>query len=185
MWELFKEFVRWFRDFQTIWLVLLAVFVFYMLVINARRGGTHRRPTDPTLGELIWVDEGRHTKPFFNHKFKVLGKPDAIYDKDGRVTTVEFKSRRGPVFDSDRVQALTAALAARADGFNVHETVVKTKTVEESFKLPKDDLALYQMVQPYAETVRNIKRGGTAKALPSKAKCSSCAYRSGCADRAV
>lgn len=185
MWELFKEFVRWFRDFQSIWLVLLAVFVFYMLVINARRGGIRRPPTDPTLGELAWVDEGRHIKPFFNHEFKVLGKPDAIYDKGGRITTVEFKSRRGPVFDSDRVQALTAALAARAGGYNVSQAVVRTKTVEHTFELPHDDFALYQVVQPYVEIVRHIKCGGAGEALPAKTKCRACAFKADCSQRAT
>lgn len=29
-------------------------------------------------GDLTWIDDGRHTKPFFNGAFKVFGKPDAL-----------------------------------------------------------------------------------------------------------
>lgn len=151
-WELFNEFVRWFRDFQDIWLTLLAIFVFYLLILNARRSRINRRAVDPELGELIWVDEGRQIKPFFDHEFKVPGKPDVIYNKKGHITTLDFKSRRGPILDSDRVQALTAALAAPTGGYKVREALIRTKTMEETFELPKDDLSL--MLQPYVEPVR-------------------------------
>lgn len=178
MWDLFKEFVRLFRDFQDMWLLFLIIFVIYFLILNARRGG--RRPSDPLLGELVWVDEGRHVKPFFHNGFKVLGKPDAIYNNSGLVTALEYKSRRGPVFDSDWVQAFTAALAARGAGYKVRQVVVKTKADEKTFELPKEDRALYRIVQHYVETARHIKKGGTGEANPSKTKCRACAYRSGC-----
>ena len=64
-------------------------------------------------GKLIWMDKGRSTKPFFNQVFEVLGKPDLMYRVRGGVLAVEYKSRRGPVFKSDVVQAKCAALAAR------------------------------------------------------------------------
>ena len=62
-------------------------------------------------GKLIWMDKGRSTKPFFNQVFEVLGKPDLMYRVRGGVLAVEYKSRRGPVFKSDVVQAKCAALA--------------------------------------------------------------------------
>ena len=79
MWDLFRDFVRLFEDFQDIWLIFLAIFVIYLVILNARRGRRHS--IDPALGDLIWVDEGRHVKPFFHNGFKVLGKPDAMYNK--------------------------------------------------------------------------------------------------------
>ena len=70
-------------------------------------------------GKLIWVDRGRSTKPFFNRVFEVLGKPDLMYQVFGGVLAVEYKSRKGPVFKSDVVQAKCAALAARGNGYKV------------------------------------------------------------------
>ena len=178
MWDLFKEFVRLFRDFQDVWLLFLIIFVIYLVILNTRRGS--RRPSDPVLGELVWVDEGRHVKPFFHKGFKVLGKPDAIYNKSGMITALEYKSRRGPVFDSDWVQAFTAALAARGAGYKVRKVVVKTKTEEKVFALPKDDMALFKVVEPFIETVRSIKNGGSGEANPSKPRCHGCAYNDVC-----
>lgn len=184
MWDLFRAFVRLFQDFQVLWLCFAALFAFYMLVLNVRRrlGGT---AGDPELGDLLWVDEGRDVKPFYHQVFHVLGKPDAIYSKAGNGTAVEYKSRRGPVFDSDRVQAITAALAARGEGFKISKVQIRTKTDEDTISLPKKDLELYQMVEPHVETVRAIRRGAAGTANPSEQKCRGCAYRSGCAHRAV
>ena len=72
-------------------------------------------------GKLIWMDKGRSTKPFFNQVFEVLGKPDLMYRVRGGVLAVEYKSRRGPVFKSDVVQAKCAALAARGNGCSLRQ----------------------------------------------------------------
>jgi CRISPR/Cas system-associated exonuclease Cas4 (RecB family) len=183
MWDLFKEFVRLFRGFQDIWLIFLAFFVIYLVILNARRGRRHS--TDSEVGDLIWVDEGRHVKPFFHNGFKVVGKPDAMYNKNGLITAIEYKSRRGPVFESDWVQAFTAALAARGSGFKVRQVVVKTKSEQKAFDLPKEDLALFNIVRPFVERVRSIQNGGYGEASPSKPKCRACAYRLECRDRAI
>lgn len=131
-------------------------------------------------GKLIWVDRGRQTKPFFNNVFEVLGKPDLMYRIFGGVLAVEYKSRRGPVFKSDVIQAKCAALAARGNGYKVIRILVKTSTVEQYIDLPKSDKTLFHEVEEYVILTRQAKAGQKMKALPNPGKCRSCAFNYDC-----
>lgn len=131
-------------------------------------------------GKLIWVDKDRHTKPFFNKVFEVLGKPDLMYRISGGVLAVEFKSRRGRIFDSDVVQAKCAALAARGEGYKVIRILVKTSTTERYYTLPKNDKALFDEVKNHVILTRQAKAGSKMKAKPNQAKCRSCAFKLSC-----
>lgn len=181
--ELLFEFVQRFKDFEIIWIWLLAILAFLLVLANTRRRA--KTPTDPDLGKLLWVDEGKQTKPFFNKQFKVFGKPDAIYNDNGSVTAVEFKSRKGPIYVSDAAQAATAALAARGDGYKITQVVIKTKTETANIPLPKSDLELYDTLKESVEIARSAKKGCTMCGDPEDSKCIACAYKASCSDRAI
>lgn len=182
MWDLFKEFVRGFKDFQELWVFVLAVFTFYFLIIHFRRRGT-KKPSHPELGELIWVDESKNTKPFFNKTFKIFGKPDAMYAKGGKVTAVEFKSRKGKIHDSDMWQAMAAALAARGEGYKIKKVRIKTITHSLDIEVPKSESEHYQFLKVCHEAALNAKKGYSSKALPEVNKCAHCAYYSVCTEK--
>ncbi|QFT57092.1 PD-(D/E)XK nuclease family protein [Microbulbifer sp. THAF38] len=131
-------------------------------------------------GKLIWIDKGRSTKPFFNHAFEVLGKPDLMYRIRGGILAVEYKSRRGPVFKSDVVQAKCAALAARGNGYQVTQLLVKTSTTEQYIELPGTDRALFEEIKKYVILTRQAKAGVRMKPWPNVGKCRGCAYKSSC-----
>jgi len=131
-------------------------------------------------GKLIWVDKGTHVKPFFNSAFEVLGKPDLMYQIPDGVLAVEYKSRQGPVFESDIVQAKCAALAARGGGYKVVKVLVKTATTEEYLALPKGDKALFAEIKGYVDIARRAKVGAEMEARPDSGKCRGCAFRYGC-----
>jgi len=131
-------------------------------------------------GSLIWTDQGRNTKPFFNKDFKVLGKPDLMYKIQSGVLAVEYKSRRSRVYLSDTVQAKSAALAARGAGYHVTKILVCTQTQKQYFELPRQDLTLYKSIEVYVSYVREAKSGSEMKATPSRYKCRSCAYHESC-----
>ncbi len=131
-------------------------------------------------GKLIWVDKGKNTKPFFNHTFQILGKPDLMYKVKGGILAVEYKSRKGRYFLSDIIQTQTAALAARANGYNVTQILVKTATTEKYIDLPKKDHDLYEKIMYFVEQARNAKKGAAVAAEPAKRKCSKCAYSESC-----
>lgn len=131
-------------------------------------------------GKLIWVDKGRSTKPFFNNVFEVLGKPDLMYRVFGGVLAVEYKSRNGPIFNSDVVQAKCAALAARAHGYKVIRILLKTATVEQYIDLPKSDRALYNEIKDYVTLTRQAKSGKKMSAWPNLRKCRCCAFKYEC-----
>lgn len=144
-----------------------------------------RKPSDQLgiKGELIWVDRGKDTKPFFNHYYKVLGKPDLMYKVDGGILAVEYKGRKNNIYDSDIVQGLTACLAARGQGYNVSRLLVKTDGSERSIDLPKSDKALYNKVSTQVELVRKAKLGQRLPAQPARFKCDHCAYTEACDKR--
>lgn len=131
-------------------------------------------------GKLIWVDKGKSTKPFFNKVFEILGKPDLMYRIRGGVLAVEYKSRRGPVFKSDVVQAKCAALAARGDGYQVIQILVRTATIEQYIDLPKSDKALLDDIKEYVDLTRQAKAGARMRASPNFGKCRGCAFKYEC-----
>lgn len=131
-------------------------------------------------GKLIWMDKGRSTKPFFNQVFEVLGKPDLMYRVRGGVLAVEYKSRRGPVFKSDVVQAKCAALAARGNGYQVTRLLVKTATSEQYIELPRADKTLFNEIKEYVILTRQAKAGVKMKAWPNVGKCRGCAFKYDC-----
>ena len=100
-------------------------------------------------GSLVWTDQGKTTKPFFNNDFKILGKPDLMYKIRSGVLAVEYKSRNGRIYNSDIVQAKSAALAARGTGYHVTKVLICTKNQKQYFELPKQDLTLYKSIEKY------------------------------------
>lgn len=182
MWDLFRELVLGFKDFQDLWIIALVIFTAYFLILNFRRGG-QGKASDPELGELLWIDEGKETKPFFNKTFKIFGKPDAMYVKGGSVTAIEYKSRQGKVHESDIKQALAAALAARAEGYQVRTVRIKTKTDSKDIDLPVSELDHYKLIKTYHEAVLSVKKGHPSKAIPEANKCFHCAYKAVCSDK--
>ena len=129
--------------------------------------------------KTLWTDEGRDTKPFFNANFSVLGKPDAIIKQGSKVIAVEYKSRRAPVFEANKVQAKVAALAARMTyAINHIEVRTERQTIQE--RLPKSQKALFAAVEPFVAHARDIKAGHSAAPKPEPRKCTTCAFNHAC-----
>lgn len=152
-----------------------------LLWIGLRR----RRPRSPLdiEGKLIWLDKGNSTSTFTNDEFYVCGKPDLIYRQKQGNLAVEYKSRNGPVYESDIVQAKVAALAARGSRrYRVDRIMIKTRSTERYIDLPAEDALLYREVERYVEMVRTAKAGGVLTASPTVPKCRSCGYRTPCAE---
>lgn len=131
-------------------------------------------------GKLIWTDEGRKTKPFFNNVYDVLGKPDLMYKIKGGILAVEYKSRKSNIYESDIVQTKCAALAARGSGYKVIKFLVITAASKKYFDLPRSDKALYKEIEPYIVYTRQSKTGGKLPATPGRYKCKSCAFNHKC-----
>ncbi|MCG7884227.1 MAG: hypothetical protein N0C91_19540 [Candidatus Thiodiazotropha endolucinida] len=131
-------------------------------------------------GKLIWIDKGKATKPFFNPSYEVTGKPDLMYRIRDGVLAVEYKSRHGPIYRSDIVQAKCAALAARSDGYPVIQILIKTSTTEEYFRLPRNEADLYGEIKTYVLIAREAKSGAKMGAWPTINKCNGCAFNETC-----
>lgn len=131
-------------------------------------------------GKLVWTDEGRQTKPFFNNDYGVLGKPDLMYKIKGGILAVEYKSRKGEIYESDIVQTKCASLAARGSGYKVIRFLVITSTQKQYYDLPRSDKALYKEIEPYIVYTRQAKSGSKLPATPGLYKCKSCAFNYKC-----
>ena len=160
---------------------LLVVFAVYAL-INHLLGFVRNKLG--IKGKLIWVDEGKKTKPFFNSRYQIFGKCDQLYKTLGGVLAVEYKSRRGKIYLSDIVQSKAAALAARGAGYKVTRVLVKTKNQEQYMKLPSSDDALFQEIAEFFHKAKAAKEGLQVKAFPEKQKCRRCAYFNSCSKSA-
>ena len=160
--------------------LLLGLLVLAGIAI-AWRWFTRRTSDDLGIkGKLVWVDRGKRTKPFFNNKWRVLGKPDLMYRVANGILAVEYKSRKRTIFGSDIVQGLTASLAARGEGFNVTQLLVKTDHAEKYISLPKGDEDLHVLIAEHVQIVRQAKAGKVLPANPSYYKCIHCAYSQSC-----
>ena len=161
--------------------ILMILFV-AIAIIWLARALFRKAPSDELGidGELIWVDRGKDTKPFFNHTYRVLGKPDLMYRVDGGILAVEYKSRKRSIYNSDVIQGLTACLAARGQGHKVSSLLIKTDGSDRRIELPKSDKQLYKKIEANVEMVRAAKQGKQLRALPAKYKCQYCAYTEVC-----
>jgi len=157
---------------------LILLTIIYKIITWNKRNKTGSLNID---GMLIWIDNGQQTKPFFNQKYKIMGKPDLLYKMNkGGVLAVEYKHRFKNIYKSDIVQAQCAALAARGDNYPVDEILIKTKNTEKYIKLPTSDDELYGIIQEYVLSTRKANHGKNLSAIPNNYKCKSCAYRNSC-----
>lgn len=131
-------------------------------------------------GELVWIDRGKNTKPFFNREYRIFGKPDLMYQIKNGILAVEYKGRKNNIYKADIIQGMTASLAARGQGYKVNRLLVRTDGSERYIDLPSSDRALYKLVSENIEIVREAKRGKALSANPAYYKCLNCAYSDAC-----
>jgi CRISPR/Cas system-associated exonuclease Cas4 (RecB family) len=154
--------------------------VIIFILILCFRVVFHSRSKLGIRGELIWVDRGKETKPFFNSEYRVLGKPDLMYKIRSGILAVEYKGRHGNIYQSDIFQAKTAALAARGSGYNVTKLLIKTDKYQRYVKLPKANKDLFKNIERFVNIARSASIGNKMKALPKKIKCRYCAFNYKC-----
>lgn len=160
------------------------LFVFTLLLFIAYKKRSRAENKVGITGKLIWLDEGKQTKPFFNSQFLVVGKPDQIYKTTNGLLAVEYKSRKGAIYPSDIVQAKCAVLAARPQ-YIISRVLIKTSSQEKYISLPTNNQKLYNDIKKYLDIARNAKAGAKLPPLPTKYKCHSCAYKNSCTKRAA
>lgn len=161
-------------------LVVVFFLALYLLLFFSRSQPTSTTDWEKIEGRLIWLDDGPHTKPFFNNSFLVYGKPDMIYQQRSGLLAVEYKNRNGGVYASDIIQAKCASLAARGSGKRITHILIRTNTAERQITLPASDKDLHQSIQQNISLARSAKAGKRVPPTNNKNKCSSCGYRDVC-----
>ena len=131
--------------------------------------------------EVVWLDEGKSVKPFVSHTYKLVGKPDAIIkDNNGSLVLVEYKSRLKRVYLSDIVQAKSAALVMRDNGYPIKKIMIKTQTDNHIEVLPKSERAIFKEIEQYIIFAIRARNQQSVPASPAKYKCRTCSVRAHC-----
>lgn len=102
--------------------------------------------------------------------------------KGSTLYSVEYKSRKQNLYDSDIIQLKAASLLAREQGYNVRYGLIKTQEKEYRIDLSSNQ-ALYKELKPFIGLAREASKGHDVPAKPSKFKCQYCAYKSDCGYR--
>lgn len=130
--------------------------------------------------KILWLDK-RGTKALFNKQQKIYSKPDFITLIKGLHTVIEYKSRYGPVYESDIIQAKASAISARSNGYPISQIIVETSSGhQKKIRIPLDDDELLKEIQPYLDLARQAKLGYQLPATNNQKKCTHCSYRSSC-----
>jgi len=165
-----------------IWIALAAAIVAALLFVASARGSTNAH-------DALLPDELRGAKLVMSEKsiqrlrpVHVRGKPDEVWLKDGQRIIVETKSRKGRVFEGDRMQLYAYAYMLRTDGgpplapfgfvrFTGGEEIAFSKV-----KLKPDQVVI--------DAHRRLQRVGRGKEKPtyatSKAMCRGCGHAQRC-----
>ena len=153
------------------WFIALFVGVGLLYLVQLRN-----RTQQPVA---VWIDQGRQTKPFYSKQYQLTGKPDAIMRKGSTLYSVEYKSRKNNIYDSDVIQLKAASLLAREQGYNVRYGLIKTQEKEYRIDLSSNE-ALFKELKPFIGLAREASKCLDVPAKPSKFKCQYCAYKSDC-----
>lgn len=148
-------------------LLLLAFFVIGFIVTR-------------TASSPLYSDKGIGSKVFKDKVRRIRAMPDRIEGTQRSALLLEYKSRKGGVYNSDVVQAIASVLAARGSGINITGAQIHTrggsvKTIELG-----DDASLERKIKHPLMNARIVMSGGVPKATHQKVKCRGCGYNQVC-----
>ena len=165
-------------------LALIAVLIAVALYQDGRGTSEGAAGELPEVGgeELLYRDDG-NAPLLVNQRWNVSARPDFIIREGDDVIVVEQKNRpRGP-FQSDRVQSLAGALAARGHGYPVNKMRFLLQGRTETESVPEEDAELFNQIRGYYEQVRAVRENRTPGFKVRPHKCRGCSYREQCTRR--
>ncbi|ASK79761.1 hypothetical protein CF386_12015 [Paraphotobacterium marinum] len=100
-------------------------------------------------GKLVYLDEGKKSKTFVNHKFKIIAKPDFIFKHWwGQFYMIEHKESYREPSRADIVQVKAALIAVRSE-------------------IPSLKKYIYQLKKVYIDiTLKRVREGFSKKYQP-------------------
>jgi CRISPR/Cas system-associated exonuclease Cas4 (RecB family) len=161
--------------------VMTVIILFSSLVLVIYRGNKNRFNLKEA-GHILWKDSD-HETAFYNHQFKIYGKPDLLIESEKGICAVEYKSSPRRIYDTDLIQVYSAALAVRGEGIDVRWVCIKTAACEQVLALPQDDHALYEKIQVHVDQARRALAGQSCPPTQFKAKCYRCSMGNHCIHR--
>lgn len=131
-------------------------------------------------GKLIYVDEGKSSKVFLSHKYKICAKPDFIYKTGLSYTLVERKSGYREPESSDVAQIIAAVIATRSS-YRVTRAILSTKKGVYNIDVSGSSAQLFKKIKKHHELTQLIYKGVyVGEHCASPKKCKTCATRNAC-----
>lgn len=164
--------------FLFMFFLILFVYLFFSLEFSARKKQEKR--DDGFQGKLLFVDKGRQSRAFYSKKYGIVAKPDYIFDENGEIVLVEYKSRsNNRVYLSDIIQAKAASLAARSK-YPVSKVRIITNGGRREISLPEDDENLFMDIEPFYSYAKSANEGLVNVFAKDPRQCSSCGVKRSC-----
>lgn len=159
---------------------LIAFVVFIALLYLAQRRSHRTSSPLGVEGKIIYADQGRKSKLFINRVYGITAKPDFIITTpNGENVMVEYKSRKGRVYQSDIVQLLASVLAARSE-MQIHRAIVVTKVTRCEVELGSDE-HIFKEISKFVLLARRAQEGEIIKIFSSHpGVCRTCSVASSC-----
>lgn len=159
---------------------LIAFVVFIALLYLAQRRSHRTSSPLGVEGKIIYADQGRKSKLFINRVYGITAKPDFIITTpNGENVMVEYKSRKGRVYQSDIFQLLASVLAARSE-MQIHRAIVVTKVTRREVELGSDE-HIFKEISKFVLLARRAQEGEIIKIFSSHpGVCRTCSVASSC-----
>ncbi len=170
--------------------ILLYVIAFFCLILFGlwllKRIVHFFTPFKPTpfgfKGKLLYLDKGKASQTFINKQYNIAAKGgDFIYlTEQGEHILIEYKSRKGPVYESDVAQTIASVLAARSC-YPISQAMVITETQSKKINVSGNDDVLYNEIKQFHLLTQQIKQGKAVTRNYAKLyKCKSCNMQAFC-----
>lgn len=130
-------------------------------------------------GKLVYVDDSPTVKAFVNHRYELAAKPDFLFKVGfNKYVTVEYKSRKGKIKESDIAQLHATALAVRSQK-NVIGGYIVTGSENRYFKFGSNH-SVYKHIKNAHKTAKSIKLLNKLPKDKLARQCNNCGYNYYC-----
>jgi CRISPR-associated exonuclease Cas4 len=162
--------------------LLLALAVLILLKRAIRFFVPYKKTPFGFKGKLVYVDKGKRSATFLNKQYGIAAKGgDFIYlTEHGKYKLIEYKSRKGKVYQSDEAQTIASVLAARSR-YPIVEAVIFTESTSKNLNVSGCDEVLYNKIKDAHLLTQQIKNGKPVHTTNAfEYKCRSCSMRKFC-----
>lgn len=133
-------------------------------------------------GKLVYLDEGKKSKTFVNHKFKIIAKPDFIFKHWwGQFYMIEHKESYREPSRADIVQVKAALIAVRSEIPSLKKVYISTKKGLYRYNFKKSSRRVFKEISIYHKLTTQVYNGDYVDIIcDDKNVCLKCPVKKNC-----